>query len=211
VRKLKDSRRPEILDAALDVAVDRGLGGVSMRAVAQHLGLTPMALYGYFRGKDDLLDALLGRLLAEVPSVPAGLGWREVLEHLAEGMRAVAARYPAVLPLLWARPAVTPEAVRLVDVIYSALLDAGVPPGEVARRERMLSTFVIGFAVSEANGRFGPGSLDPAARRGQLPPAELPGHQRLAAHLDTPVDWAAEFRADLRELLDGISTSGTAG
>jgi AcrR family transcriptional regulator len=88
VRKLKESRRPEILDAALAVAAERGIDGVSMRAVAQRLGLTPMALYGYFRSKDELLDAVLGRLLAEIPPSPAGLNWREVIEHVAHGLHA---------------------------------------------------------------------------------------------------------------------------
>jgi AcrR family transcriptional regulator len=202
VRKLKDSRRPEILDAALAVAAERGLDGVSMRAVAQRLGLTPMALYGYFRSKDDLLDAVLGRLLAEIPPPPAGLGWREVIEHLAYGLRAVGARHPSALPLLFTRPAVSPAAVRIVDVVYQALLAAGVPAPEVPRLERMLSTFVIGHVTSEVNGRFGDGSLDPPARRAQLPPEQLPGHQALSDHLDAPVDWSQEFRADLRDLCD---------
>ncbi|MGC5022663.1 TetR/AcrR family transcriptional regulator [Micromonospora sp. DT47] len=202
MRKLKESRRPEILDAALAVAAERGLDGVSMRAVAQHLGLTPMALYGYFRSKDELLDAVLGRLLAEVPEPPDGLGWREVIEHLAYGLRAVAARHPSALPLLFTRPAVSPAAVRIVDVVYQALLAAGIPAAEVPRLERMLSTFVIGHVSSEVNGRFGDGSLDPRARRAQLPPEQLPGHQALADHLDAPVDWNQEFRTDLRDLCD---------
>jgi AcrR family transcriptional regulator len=202
VRKLKESRRPEILDAALAVAAERGLDGVSMRAVAQHLGLTPMALYGYYRSKDELLDAVLGRLLGEIPAPPTGLGWREVIEHLAYGLRAVAARHPAALSLLVTRPAVNPAAVRIVDAVYQALLAAGVPPGEVPRIERMLSTFVIGHLLSEVNGRFDAGSLDPRARREQLPPEQLPGHRALAEHLDAPVDWNQEFRTDLRELCD---------
>jgi AcrR family transcriptional regulator len=205
VRKLKQSRRPEILDAALAVAAERGLDGVSMRSVAQRLDLTPMALYGYFRSKDELLDALLGRLLSGLPEPPDGADWRVVVEHLAYGLRAVATRHPSALPLLFARPAVHPAATRIVDLIYQALLDAGVPPAQVPRLERMLSTFVIGHVTSEVNGRFGAGSLDPATRRAQLPAAELPGHHALAALLDTPVDWDAEFRDDLRDLGDLVA------
>jgi hypothetical protein len=128
-----------------------------------------------------------------------------VFEHLAYGLRAVAARHPSALPLLFARPAVHPAATRIVDLCYRALLDAGVPPAQVARLERMLSTFVIGHVTSEVNGRFGAGSANPAARRAQVPPAELPGHHALAALLDTPVDWAAEFRDDLRDLGDLVA------
>jgi AcrR family transcriptional regulator len=202
VRKLKESRRPEILDAALAIAADRGLGALSMRAVAERLGLTPMAIYGYFRSKDELFDAVVGRLLSDITKPPAGLGWRETIEHLAYGLRAVAARQPTVLPLLLTRPAVSPAAIRLVDVLYQALLAAGVPPAQVPRLERLISTFGIGHTISEVSGRFGDGTLDPRARRAQLPPADLPGHQALAAHLDEPVDWTEEFRSDLRDICD---------
>jgi len=64
----------------------------------------------------------------------------------------------------------------------------------------MLSTFVIGHLASEAGGRFGAGTLDPRGRRGQLPGGDLPGHRALAEWLDGPVDWEAEYRADLDDL-----------
>lgn len=202
VRKLKESRRPEILDAALAVAAERGLDALSMRAVAGRLGLTAMALYGYFRSKEDLLDAVVGRLLSEIPTPPAGLGWREVIEHLAYGLRDLATRYPSVLPLLLTRPAVSPAAVQIVDAVYQALLAVGVPSAQVPRLERMISTFAIGHTLSEVSGRFGPGTLDPQARRAQLPPERLPGHHAIAKHLDDTVDWTDEFRADLRDMCD---------
>lgn len=65
----------------------------------------------------------------------------------------------------------------------------------------MISTFVIGFAISEASGRFAPGALDPRSRRGQLPDGELPGHSRLTPWLDLHTDLDSEFEADLEDLL----------
>jgi AcrR family transcriptional regulator len=205
VRKLKESRRPEILDAALAVAAERGPDALSMRAVARRLDLTPMALYGYFRNKDELLDAVIGRLLSEVPVAPEGTGWRDRLKHLAYGLRAVAARYPAVMPLLLTRPAVSPGALQVIDIAYRALLDAGVPPGQIARLERLLSTFVIGHALSEVSGRFTAGTLPPKDRRAQLSSEQLPGHHALGPELDGPVDWEEEFRTDLDELCDLVA------
>lgn len=199
VRTIKESRQTEILDAALAVAAERGLDAVSMRAVAERIGLTPMALYGYFRSKEELLDGLLGRLIAEIPLPPPGLGWRQAIEHTARGARAVAARYPTVIPLALTRPAVSPAAVRFVDATYRLLLAAGVPPTAVPRLERLLSTFLIGHLVSEVSGRFGDGTADPPARRAGL---DVPGHDALAEHLDAPVDWTDEFHTGLRELCD---------
>ena len=201
MRKLKDARRPEILDVALAIADERGLDAVSMRAVAQRLGLTPMALYGYFRSKEELLDGLVGRLLAEVPLPADEIGWRATLEQLTYGVREVARRHPTAMPLLLTRPAVSPAAVRVVDVVYRALLAAGVPAADVPRVERMISSFSLGHLISETSGRFTGGTLDPAQRRAQFAPGELPGHDRVAEVLNRPGDLDAELRADLDDVL----------
>jgi hypothetical protein len=73
---------------------------------------------------------------------------------MANAMRATARRHPDVFPLLLRRPAATPGALRVREAVHQALRAAGVGEADVARVERMLSTFVIGFAVSEASGRF---------------------------------------------------------
>lgn len=111
--------------------------------------------------------------------------------------------------MLFARPTVTPDAVRVVDSIYVALIDAGVPHEEVPRIERMVSTLILGYAVSESSGRFSPGELNPRARRGQLPTGDLPGHHALAATLDQEVDWDAEFEADMADLTRLITSYTT--
>ena len=211
MRKLKDSRRPEILDAARALAGERGGARGGQRAGAPPRGLTPMALYGYFRSKDDLFDALLGRLLTEVPRPAADLEWREIVRQLAAGVRAVASRHPSVFPLLFTRPAVSPTVVAIIDVLYQALLAAGVPTSQVPRLERLISTFLLGHAVSEVSGRFAEGSLDTRSRRAQLPPEALPGHQRVAEFLDCPVDWEQEFEVDLEEILDMVQRSADRG
>jgi AcrR family transcriptional regulator len=192
-------RRQEILDAALAIADERGLAAVTMRAVAKRVGVTSMALYPHIGGKDGLLDGMVDRLVGQLPMITEG-DWRTRMRTLATAMRALAKRYPGATALLFARPTVTPDAVRVVDTIYLALLDAGVPPSQVARLERLISTVVVGYAVSESNGRFSPGTANPRARRGQLPETDLPGHHALAPYLDEDTDWDAEFEADLDDL-----------
>ena len=201
-------RREEILDAALAIADERGLEAVSMRALAERVGVTPMALYRHVKDKAALLDGMVGRLLSALLPTDGGDGalageeptWDQRLDALAHACRAVTQRHPWAAHLLFSRPAVTPDAVRAVDIIYLALVEAGVPESEVPRLERLISTFVIGFAASEASGRFSPGALDPRGRRGRLPAGELPGHSRVGRWLDLPVDLTAEFEADLADI-----------
>lgn len=147
-------RQAQILDAALELARTQGLGAVSMRAVAQRVGVTPMALYRHVKDKDALLDGLVGRLLAEVNLPEPGHPWRDALGLVAHQLHALARRYPSVAPLLLTRVYVAPDAVRVVDAMYGLLTDAGVPPEQVPRIERLLSTFLLGYTVSAANDAF---------------------------------------------------------
>jgi AcrR family transcriptional regulator len=185
----------------MGLADQSGLGAVSMRAVASRLGVTPMALYSHVPDKEAMLDGLVERLLAELRPAKQGAEWRDRLRHLASLTRAVAQRHQAVFPLLLQRPVVTTASLRVVEGIFAALEDAGVPDPDIPRLERLVSTFVLGFATSEAGGRFGPGSVPTADRRRNAPPTELPLHDRLAGVLDLPVDWDAEFDSDIENLI----------
>lgn len=146
--------RSAILRAALAVADEHGLGAVTMAAVATRLGVTPMALYRHVESKDDLLDGLVEALLTEMPPAPADLPWQDRLKHLATALRSMAARHPAVFPLLLQRPAATEHARQVRDDVCAALRQAGLHAEQAARAERLISTAVLGFATSEVAGRF---------------------------------------------------------
>ncbi len=211
-------RQEEILDAAISIADERGLDAVSMRSVAELVGVTPMALYPHVGSKAALLDEMIGRLLGQLlpePGTPEaagrgrqgelseldGLGWRERLGLLGRGARAMTLRHPWAAGLVFTRPTLAPGSLRVVDLIYAALLDAGIPPGQVPRMERMISSFFLGHAASEAGGRFGPLTQEQREQRFVAAERSLPGHRRLAGSVDWLVDWDAEFEADLNDLM----------
>lgn len=199
--------RRQILDEALALADEHGLGAISMRAVARRMGLTSMALYPYVGTKDDLLDGLVDHLVSGLlPDAGTDGDWRERLRAMARAARALASAHPGAYPLLMTRPSAATDALRVVDLVYAALLDAGVPEPQVPRLERMLSTFVLGYATSEVNGRFA------AGRRGAesgLDPDALPAHHRLSRWLAGEVDWDAEFEADLDDLIHLVESAAT--
>jgi AcrR family transcriptional regulator len=152
-------RRPQIdrgmiLSAALQLADERGLEAVTMHAVAQQLGVTPMALYRHVDGKQALLDGLVELLLTGSPLPAADEPWPARLTAIAEAVRSTAKAHPAVFPMLLTRPAVTPDARAVRDCVLAALHEAGLAGDAAARAERLLSTAVFGFAASEAAGRF---------------------------------------------------------
>ncbi len=146
--------RTQVLAEALALADEHGLEALTMAGVAERLGVTAMALYRHVANKADLLDGVVEALLTEFPPPPAGLSWSDRLGLLAGNIRASARRHRSVFPLLLQRPATTAEARHTRDAVYRALGDAGVPDDRVAQVERLVSTAVLGFALSEAAGRF---------------------------------------------------------
>ena len=146
--------RDAVVQAAMAVADAEGLEALTMQAVAARLGVTPMALYRHVQDKADLLDQLVEALLTEFPLPPTDLPWDERLRALGRSIRAVARRHPAVFPLLLQRPATTPESRRVRDAVCAGLEEAGFEPEAAKRAERLISTAILGFAASEAAGRF---------------------------------------------------------
>ena len=160
------------MEAAIAIADKGGLDAVSMRTVADQVGVTPMALYRHFDGKVALLDGMVERLVTSLQPERVSGTWDERLTALAHAYRGVAQRHPWSAQLLFSRPSVTPDAARVTEFIYAAIRQAGVPESQVGRLERLVTTFVIGYAASEVLGRF--------------------------AH--RPLDFSAEFDADLADL-----------
>src|SRR3954470_8344091 len=76
--------RDQILDAALALLAEAGLGALTMRALARRLGIDPMALYHYFADKEALLGAAADRSFAALrPRMPRTGDWRARLRALA--------------------------------------------------------------------------------------------------------------------------------
>ena len=148
------TRKDEILAAALALADEAGLEAVTMRAVAARVGITPMALYRHVADKESLLDGVLETAVTGIGLPDPSLPWDDRLTGLALAVRAAGRRHPTAIGLAFSRPGDTPAVRRLVDVIHGALADAGVPADQRHRLERLVSTFVVGFVVSEVSGRF---------------------------------------------------------
>ena len=146
--------RPQVLAEALALADERGLEALTMAALADRLGVTSMALYRHVANKADLLDGVVEILLGEAAVPSPDLPWTERLSTVATGIRATAQRHPSVFPLLLQWPATTERALRTREAVYAALAEAGLAKDRIGQVERLVSTAVLGFAVSEVAGRF---------------------------------------------------------
>ncbi|HEX2809789.1 MAG TPA: TetR family transcriptional regulator [Kineosporiaceae bacterium] len=136
-------------DGLLDGMVERLLGGHGEQPHGEHVA----GAGGTDAGQHPEGQHLEGQHL-EGGDPRSADDWRIVLRRQADALRRTARRHPAAFSLLLARRAGTAEALRARDDVLRALGAAGVPADRVPAVERLLSTFVIGFAASEASGRF---------------------------------------------------------
>jgi AcrR family transcriptional regulator len=151
-----DDKRRLILDQALALVDERGLAAMSMRAVAERVGLTSMALYPYVGGKDALLDGLVDLLHLELGTSIgddlADIGWRERLRALGRAVRSLAHAHPSAFPLLLNRSAAGASASWLTAALRGILHDAEVPDSEIPRLARMICAFLLGYTTGEVTG-----------------------------------------------------------
>jgi AcrR family transcriptional regulator len=148
-----------IVDTAFGIADDRGLDAVSLRRIAQRLGVTPMALYRYVEDKEDLLDALAERLYAEL-ALPDGTGgWWDGLARLAHSTRQVLLAHPWAAPL-FARPLEGPHARALDEAMRRELRRAGFTAAETRELHDQLSNMVFALVGPELHGKRNRAAFD---------------------------------------------------
>ena len=117
--------RQVILDAAEAVAAE-GFGALTMRAVAARLGAVPMALYNHFATKEQLVDALLDRVLSRFEPEPATGDWGEDLRRFARAHRRVLVAHPWAVAPLFTQPNPGMSSVRIGEHALSILRRAGL-------------------------------------------------------------------------------------
>jgi TetR/AcrR family transcriptional regulator, tetracycline repressor protein len=90
-----------VIDRALAIGDAEGLDAVTIRRVANELGVTPMALYWHFRAKDELLAGLADRVWGEIDTDVGSAGdWSQQLRHILESLVRVLRAHPCASQLL---------------------------------------------------------------------------------------------------------------
>ncbi|WP_158614064.1 TetR/AcrR family transcriptional regulator [Cellulomonas sp. PhB143] len=125
----RPSRTPdEIAAAAVALADDGGLAALSMRRLAQALGLGTMSLYTYVQNKDDLVDLAVDRAFARTypEGRAAGASWDERLRAVGRENWTLLLRHPWLLDVDLARPVLGPGETRKYDIELGAVDGVGL-------------------------------------------------------------------------------------
>ena len=160
--------RETIFRAALAIVDAEGADALSMRRLAQSLGVEAMSLYHHVSNKQALLDGVVELSLrpeAPVPP-PAGASWEDTVVAAVSGFRHALVAHPNVLPLVIAHPPTAPAAVdAYIGVPLRFLVAHGMSASDAG--ELFASVFALSFGHALLTTNY------PAIRLAGVPPVEF--------------------------------------
>jgi AcrR family transcriptional regulator len=201
--------RDEIIATAIRIGSD-DLGAVSLRRLAEELGVTPMALYHHVEDRDEIAVWVVDAVLAEMgmPRV-AQDDWQAWQASSCRMLRRLLVGRPGVLEVYLARPVTVPAALRRMERSLEVLVRAGFSSEAAAQAYASLHTYTLGFAaleVSRGRGNSALGTTNASRRRFYAGrPAE--DYPTLVSAAPAVARFAAEeqFERGLGQLIAGIA------
>jgi hypothetical protein len=196
--------RQAVAEAAAELVRADGLEALSVRQVANRLGVWPTTVMHHAGGRrDGLLPLLIEHLAAGIRTDLLG-GWRARLTELGREIRGVALAHRGLADVLLRSGATGPQALRLADAILGALEDAGLDQDVAPDAYDVFLTYVLGSAGRQTT------ATAPARWRGfelaleGADPDAYPALRRATAS-DTTRDDDARFAGGLELVLDAIA------
>ena len=139
-----------VVEAAVAIADESGLDAVTMRAVADRVGSSPMTLYTYVPGKAELLDLMLDALYVAMPRAPWSprQDWRARLRAVARANRVLFEAHPWAARVSTARPPLGPGLMAKYEYELAALDGLGLSAVEMDASLGFLLAFVQSAAIA---------------------------------------------------------------
>ncbi|MEM6425269.1 MAG: TetR/AcrR family transcriptional regulator C-terminal domain-containing protein [Cyanobacteria bacterium P01_H01_bin.119] len=204
--------RVRVMHAAIALADESGLDALSMRKLAQRLGVEAMSLYNHIRNKNDLLDGMVEQVVAEI-QFPAESGpvsqtdWKQVMRQRAQSAYRVLLRHPWATLMIISRVNVGPVMLRYVDATLGCLVEAGFSFEMADHIWNAIDSYLYGFTLQQLNFPFEPEDYSAAAAGyiKQLPEQDYPYLHRLTRQVaEKQYDGRHQFEMGLNILLDGL-------
>ena len=201
--------RDQVVRRALEVLNDEGFDGLTMRRLAERLGIKAASLYNHVSDKHELLALMSDAICGEIPELDHSKPWREQAEAMAIEVRRVLMAHRDGARVLAATPPVGPHRLRLIEQVLHALVLAGFSPQRTTDAAFVMNSYVVGFVLDDTLGR--PKDTTSAKRMREegrrlfksLPKERYPTLVSLADELiDAPAD--RRFALGIGALLDGL-------
>lgn len=157
--------REAILGAALEIIRAEGLGALTMRRLADQLGVKAMSLYNHVADKADILDGIASLVLSRIERPDSARPWSLQLEAIFLALYSTLAADPwlvSVLTLEGVEPSGR-SVVEGIDIILGLLEGAGLPPGQRVSAFRGMLALAFGLVTAHTLGL----RVSPEAARAQ--------------------------------------------
>ncbi len=203
--------RSRVLVGAVAVADAGGIGALTIRTLAEHLGVKPMSVYHYVANKDEIVDGIVDLVYGEIELPTAGEDWRTEMRHRAHSARRVLAAHPWATRLLQSRLHPGPATLRHHNAFIATLRGAGFSLQLTAHAYALIDSYVFGFALSENSLPInGPDTVADTAATMMTQFFDAEAYPALLEfttdHVMLPgYDFGKEFDYGLTLILDGLS------
>ena len=213
--------RERVLQAAIELADEGGAEAVTMRRLAQKLGVEPMSLYNHAANKEDILDGMVEVVMGEINDVVSGLDvssedWKGSMRRRVLAARAVHLRHTWAPGVIESRTTMSPTIMRYFDEVIGLFKDAGFSTDLTHHAMHALGSRALGFTQELYDDSMDMDEAELALMLQQLSGAypNITAMVREISHdADTTLGWCDdqfEFEFALDLLLDGLDRLRTA-
>lgn len=203
-----------ILDGALGLADRIGLDALTIRRLAEELGVKPMTIYHYIPSKDAIVDGMVERVFGEIDLPPDDLPWTEAVRVRCLSSRQALNRHPWAAPLMESRTSPGPVSLRHHEAMLACLRRGGLSWQLTAHAYAILDSYIFGFAFEEATlpSTGGEGLAEIAEQMaGAFDPEVYPTLTAFTAeHVMQPgYSFGVTFEFGLDLIIDGLERAAT--
>lgn len=203
-----------MLRTAVDLADRIGLEALSMRRLAESLEVTPMALYKHVASRDELIDAMVDAVVAQIEPVEPDPDWRRAVRRRILSARSTILRHPWATDAIVTRTRASPTVLTYLDSLMGLLRAGGLSLDLLHNTMHALSTRMWGFTREVFPT---PAVPDDPAEQAAMYARFADAYPNIvamatgAAHAGAGCDSQAEFEFALDLLLDGVERRRLAG
>lgn len=141
--------RERALAAAVTIADAEGIAALTMRRLAQELGVEAMSLYHHVANKDEVLDGITDHVVGGIHVPPSGTHWRAAMRERAISAHEVLLAHPWAATLIMSRLIVGPGITRYLDSTLGRLREGGFTIHGALDAWHALDSHIYGFTLQE--------------------------------------------------------------
>ena len=199
--------RERVLRAAIALVDGGGIKALSMRKLAQELGVEAMSLYNHVANKDDILDGIVDLVATEIDLAPDGVDWKAAMRRRVISAHEVLSRHAWAASLWMSSSTFGSARMRYADAVLRGLREAGFSEDLTYHGFHVLQSHVMGYTLHEQGFEFDAQELKElaAAFLRDFPAGEYPDlAEHIRQHIEPRDEHKDAFQFGLDLILDGL-------